>query len=139
MNDDKRLIIRFGEEVRAARLLLGWSQVELADHARTSQGCVSRIESGKHTDIHFVNALGVARALGIALAQLDTPLSPVMRALTQVGHELPLPATPPFEPTFAALLQQFHRLSPVRRETFVRIVQPIAALLADPTLREDAA
>jgi len=129
MNDDTRLVARFGEEVREARRLLGWSQVELADHARTSQSCISRIEHGGHVDLHFVNALGVARALGIALSHLGTPLSPTTLILCQLANTLPLASPPALETSFTTLLRTFHGLPHTRREQFVRIVLPIAAAL----------
>src|SRR5262245_29772675 len=131
MTDEKFLILRFAAEVRAARALLGWSQVELADHSRTSQGCVSRIESGKHVDLHLVNALRVACALGVSFVELHqgdpTPTLRVFRQLAEIL--LQEPEETGLDAIFAALLHAYHGLTAERQRTFVRVILPLAEFL----------
>lgn len=37
-----------GKEIRAARMLLGWTKTDLAEHARINRRTVANIEAGKH-------------------------------------------------------------------------------------------
>src|SRR3954447_19078543 len=56
--------VRFGHQIRALRRRRGWRQLDLARAARTSQGTVSRVESG-HVDALSVRSVAaVAAALG---------------------------------------------------------------------------
>ncbi|HYO42642.1 MAG TPA: helix-turn-helix domain-containing protein [Candidatus Limnocylindrales bacterium] len=64
--------VSIGEVVREARLLVGWSQRELAVRAAVSQATVSRIERGACQAIDVLRIERVLTALGIrASLQLD--------------------------------------------------------------------
>jgi len=131
MRKDAALMETFGREVHAARALLGWTQLELADRSMTSQACVSRIERGTHVDLHFVSALRVARALGLALLQIQSAVSPTARRLCQLAEDLATGPAPPPDPAFATLLAAYHALRADERATFLRLVLPIAAVLEE--------
>jgi transcriptional regulator with XRE-family HTH domain len=66
-----------GERVRALRKAKRWSQEELADRAKVSQGTLSRIENG-HVDMRMDTLTFVAMALGVPVHDLLLP--PNMRA-----------------------------------------------------------
>jgi transcriptional regulator with XRE-family HTH domain len=55
-----------GDRVRAARIARGWTQVDLAYHARLSAAEVSRVETGR-TRPYPRQAERIARALGLSV------------------------------------------------------------------------
>jgi transcriptional regulator with XRE-family HTH domain len=57
--------VAIGEAVRSARVLIGWSQRELAAKADVSQATISRIESGRCEAIDVLLIERVLTALGI--------------------------------------------------------------------------
>ena len=63
--DDPDLSRRVARLVREARLLIGWSQRELARRAGTSQPRVSRFESGAVDDLDIVVLARILAALGL--------------------------------------------------------------------------
>lgn len=68
--DSRSLAIRLGELVRDARRLAGWTQVELARRAATSQSAVSRLERGRAEPLDVLVVDRVLGALGFR-ASLD--------------------------------------------------------------------
>jgi transcriptional regulator with XRE-family HTH domain len=91
MNQTKRTEARFatpavtrqakllGRRVRQARQARLWSQVELAERARTSTDTIKRLEQGS-VAVSFGAWLGVLERLGL-LAQLDAVQDPAANAL----------------------------------------------------------
>ncbi len=64
--------VAIGETVRNARVLIGWSQRDLAAKAHVSQATISRVESGRCEAIDVLLIERVLYALGIrASLQLD--------------------------------------------------------------------
>jgi transcriptional regulator with XRE-family HTH domain len=59
---------QLADVVREARLLVGWSQRELADRARTSQATIWRIEAGRAKALDLALVARVLTALGIRSA-----------------------------------------------------------------------
>ena len=68
-----------GQRVRQARLARLWSQVELAERARTSADTIKRLEQGS-VAVSLGAWLGVLERLGL-LAQLDAVQDPAANAL----------------------------------------------------------
>jgi transcriptional regulator with XRE-family HTH domain len=66
----RSLAIRLGELVRDARLLVGWTQSELAHRAATTQSAVSRLERGVAQPLDMLVVDRVLAALGFR-ASLD--------------------------------------------------------------------
>ena len=66
----RSLAIRLGELVRDARLLVGWTQSELAHRAATTQSAVSRLERGVAQPLDVLVVDRVLAALGFR-ASLD--------------------------------------------------------------------
>jgi transcriptional regulator with XRE-family HTH domain len=124
------LVAALGRQMYAARTLAGWSQVELAALAGTSQGAVSRLESGRCSQVPLVSVLKLLHALAAVVPQLEGAVAPTARALLACVGELATPARP-LDPGLAALLRAYHALPPGRRQTFLRLVLPIAAILDD--------
>jgi transcriptional regulator with XRE-family HTH domain len=54
-----------GEEIRAARTLLGWTKTDLAERARINRRTVANIEAGKHAPSQSV-LLSIQRAFAAA-------------------------------------------------------------------------
>ena len=84
-----------GEEIRAARTLLGWSKTDLAEHARINRRTVANIETGKHAPSPSI-LLSIQRAFAAAgiefvdgsptlTATLTPSPSPVMRKQFEPG------------------------------------------------------
>ena len=65
---------QLGRVLRDARVVIGWSQAELAGRAATSQSTISRIESGSVSSIEVGVVVRVLGALGIrGRLALDAP------------------------------------------------------------------
>ena len=67
--DPETAALWLGARIRAERIACGWTQAELADRARLTQGRLSAIESGQGKEgpgLRVVNR--VANALGMAVA-----------------------------------------------------------------------
>jgi transcriptional regulator with XRE-family HTH domain len=128
------LIRSLGAHVKLMRLLVGFSQADLAKHAGLSQGAISRIESGVHQDIPLQSAIRILAALGTC-PQLDGLVSAPLHALLQItrgitytlGIASPLPA----EPGTLTLMQTYHDLTPSHREAFLKLALPIAAFIQE--------
>jgi transcriptional regulator with XRE-family HTH domain len=135
------LVATLGRQVRTARKLLGLSQQDLAAAAGTSQGLVSRMESGRCAGVPLLSVLKVLHTLAAAVPQLEGAVAPTALALVACVAELGARPAPPTDPGLATLLRAYHALTPARRATFRRLVLPLAAVLAEPQLggAEDAA
>jgi transcriptional regulator with XRE-family HTH domain len=137
-----RLIATLGAAVREQRELLGLSQQELAEYAATSQGAISRLESGDHFALPLLTVVKVGLALAATEAQV--PASLELRALCAFARDFSsavddAPRVLPVAPDFAALLRAYHGLSGARRGAFVQLVLPIAAYMATEQSGERAA
>ena len=62
-------ILRFGQNVRAARLARGWTQEQLAHESGLATVQISRIERGRR-EVRITTLLRLGRALGVSADQL---------------------------------------------------------------------
>jgi transcriptional regulator with XRE-family HTH domain len=63
---------KLADTIREARVLIGWSQRELADHAGTSQSTICRFESGRWAHVDLLVVERVLAVLGFRVSlQLD--------------------------------------------------------------------
>jgi transcriptional regulator with XRE-family HTH domain len=116
------MIVALGLSVRDLRLTLGWSQTELAARAVTSQGTVSRLESGKVPDLPFHSVAVVLRALAGGAADLHFPLSPPIQALVTFTQSFDSGIIcPSLDPGLVALARLYHRLPTPIRPALVRL------------------
>ena len=79
----------FGENLRAARIALGWSQEKLADAAETSKGYISDLERNKRPMPPGKKLDALASALGVPLTQLvqdEVEPRPSERTVPLVGY-----------------------------------------------------
>jgi len=128
----RELIAALGVYVRETRQLLGWSQQNLADTATTSQGLVSRLESGRCAALPLMSALKILVALGNDRAPIASALpQPVALILTCAAELEPDRAAGPPDPNFRTLLQTYHRLPAIRQGTFIRMMLNVASMLED--------
>ena len=66
--------VRFGQNVRAARRALGWTQEELARQTGLASVQISRIERGKR-EVRITTLLRLMKALGASADELLEGLS----------------------------------------------------------------
>jgi transcriptional regulator with XRE-family HTH domain len=123
------------ETVKELRFMLGLSQNDLANRAMTSQGTISRIESGNHPDLPFITVMKVLLTLSSDTRLILDALSPHTSALLIfAGMFRPfaagLQASPP-DPVLANLLLAFQSLNQTQRRAFVRLVTPIATYMVE--------
>lgn len=114
--------------------MLGLSQQDLANRAMTSQGTISRVESGLHPDVPFITVMKLLLTLSSDTKLIPEALRPQTRDLLGFIDVLRpivpgLQASPP-EPAFANLLLTLQSLTQTQRRTFVRLVIPIAKYVA---------
>jgi transcriptional regulator with XRE-family HTH domain len=124
----------FAETVKEIRMMLGLSQQDLANRAMTSQGTISRVESGLHPDVPFITVMKLLLTLSSDTKLIPEALRPQTRDLLGFIDVLRpivpgLQASPP-EPAFANLLLTLQSLTQTQRRTFVRLVIPIAKYVA---------
>jgi transcriptional regulator with XRE-family HTH domain len=79
------LVRQLGDELRNARLAAGLSQLSVASAARLSQGSVSRLEHAKPPHPDIVEALRVARVVGLELSVRCFPAAGQLRDVAHVG------------------------------------------------------
>jgi transcriptional regulator with XRE-family HTH domain len=79
----RRALVRFGEEVRRARLDAGLSQTRAGLSAGVSHTQVSRIEAGRSAQIGLVDLARVAAAVGL---DLSIRAYPGPEPLRDIGH-----------------------------------------------------
>lgn len=125
-----RIIVAVGVTVRDLRTLLGWSQQELADRAVTSQGTISRLESGQHADTPFHSVVVVMRTLGAGATALDLTVSPTTRALLTFAQSInpTFEVVEPPDPNLVRIARTFNRMLPRQRVAFMRLVSAVADL-----------
>jgi transcriptional regulator with XRE-family HTH domain len=70
-------LILLGRQLRAARVLLGWSQIELAKRARVAIGTIRRMESFEGEIVSYTSTLskvaGAMEKAGIAFLDGGEP------------------------------------------------------------------
>jgi transcriptional regulator with XRE-family HTH domain len=74
MNERKLLLLRFGENFRAARLAAGWTQEEVAERAGFDRTYISLVERG-HRNPGLLTLLKLAKSCNITLEELVKGLS----------------------------------------------------------------
>ena len=99
--------IIYGETLRALRDEVGWTQGELAYHAKVDQSLISKIERGQVDNVNLRTAIFLARALGVSIDILASPPKP---AIAQSQEETATAAK-------EALIQQINRDRHIRRDT----------------------
>jgi transcriptional regulator with XRE-family HTH domain len=138
--DWRQWMTSFGVQVRRLREFLGLSQEQLARAAGASQGAVSRLEAGKGLHTPALILLRVQLALISGLRQVDRELlSDDARNLLD-GGALRAPkidmlgaAEAPVarEPQFERLLTIYRRVSPARRDAFLRVAEAMLSSLPE--------
>ena len=123
------LIRSMGQHIKEARLALGWSQQELGDRSWTSQGTISRFESGRCAEVPLLSALKILSALSPESALVAGALGEPTRAILALARGLEIAQGSPVAPHFAKLLRVFHALNPDQQEVFVTLAAPIAEAL----------
>jgi transcriptional regulator with XRE-family HTH domain len=118
--DWNRMIEALGLSVRATRQTLGWSQADLAEKAVTSQGTVSRLESGKYPDLPFHSVAVIVRALALGATDLHMPLSTPVQSLVTFTQSYDLGICPSLDPGLVTLARLYHRLPVPIRPALVR-------------------
>jgi len=71
MGQREEIYIR-GDVLARLREAMGWTQGELAYHARVDQSQISKIERGTLTDVRLSTAVRLARALNVTVDKLAT-------------------------------------------------------------------
>src|SRR5262245_48508171 len=128
----RELIAALGVYVRDTRQLLGWSQQTLADTATTSQGLVSRLESGRCAGLPLMSALKILVTLGNERAAIVSALPPPVAVILACAAELePDRSAGAPDPNFRKLLQTYHRLPAIRQAAFIRMMLTVASMLED--------
>jgi transcriptional regulator with XRE-family HTH domain len=121
----QQIVRAVGRTARDLRRLLGWSQQRVADLAITSQGAISRLESGTAEALPLHTAVIVFRALAVGAQELNLPLSREAHALSMFSDAF----HPGFalmtssDPELVQLLRVFHRLPAARRPALLRLVE----------------
>ena len=138
---DAAMMAALGRYVLTTREVLGLSQDELARVAGISQSAVSRIEGGRCLALTLLTALRALGGLAAATLPADGAVAPSLRTLAVFAQELSCPdgPAPAPDPGLATLLRTYHAMTPGRRATFLRLVLPLAAFVAETSLREHAA
>ena len=135
----QRIVGVIGTTVHELRHLLGWSQQELANRAVTSQGTVSRLESGQVPDVPLRSVVVVLRALAAGADELDLGVSRPVRALLTFAQTVDptFLVTAPLDPSLVRLLQIYHRLAPTQRLRFVQFLHATATFVDGAPAREE--
>jgi transcriptional regulator with XRE-family HTH domain len=118
----QKIVIAVGDSVKEARTLLGWSQAQLADRAVTSQGTISRIESGNHDNVPFHSIVIVFRTLAVGLENMSLTVSPTARSLMSFVQDLnpEFTVVAPVDQSLVDLIHMYHGLNRAGQEAFVR-------------------
>jgi transcriptional regulator with XRE-family HTH domain len=127
----KRIVLNLASTVKQLRILLGWSQQKLADRSVTSQGLISRMESGQAADIPFHSVVVVIRTLAMGLAAIEVPLSPSAMALIEFcqANRAFITASPP-DPDLVTVARILNRLPSKQRKAFVQLAKAAAELVS---------
>ena len=129
----RALLRELGVGIRQLRRVLGWSQDGLAARAVTSQGSVSRLESGTCEHVSFHSLVVVLRVLDDGISQLDgVILSPPLQVLLTFARGFDGAVLQPLDPTLVTLLTAYHQLAPAQQQAVARFVD---ATVARPAAR----
>ena len=120
-----KIVVAIAESVKNVRFLLGWSQQQLADRAVTSQGTISRIESGNHADLPFHTVVIVIRTLASAATSMELVVTPATRALITFVQSVDASysVVTPIDPELRDLLAVYHGLTSSEQIAMVRLVR----------------
>lgn len=110
------------------RLLVGWSQQQLADQAVTSQGTISRIESGQHADLPLHSVVIIIRTLASAATTMGITVTPATRALITFVQTVDpsYSVVTPVDPELQDLLRVYHSLTNAEQIAMVRFVRAMS-------------
>ncbi|WP_435628339.1 helix-turn-helix domain-containing protein [Candidatus Ferrigenium straubiae] len=113
--------MNLGETIKNLRIARHWTQDELAYRAKITAANISRIETGKHgPSTQLLESL--ASVFGMKMYQLV--------ALAE-GEKLPV-ASPEYDFTEQALLQNFRSMTPKEQELFMAMGERLAELGGTP-------
>ena len=127
------LLRELGVGIRQLRHVLGWSQERVANRAITSQGSVSRLESGTCASVSLHSLVVVLRVLDDGISQLDgVILSPSLQVLLTFARGFDGAVLAPLDPHLVTLLSAYHQLAPAQQEAVARFVD---ATVARPAAR----
>ena len=73
---EERGKLRIAQEVRAARIDLGWTQKQLAERANVTQQMVSRVENAVLPTVSLKSIEKISRALGLEVGLVE-PYNPI--------------------------------------------------------------
>ena len=124
----QKIVVAIGDSVKECRVLLGWSQAKLAEKAVTSQGTVSRIESGNHGDAPLHSIVVTFRALGTALHNMGLTVSPATQHLLDFAREIDPSYTvvASIDRELKELLDLYNSLAPKEQKDFVMLATSVA-------------
>lgn len=137
VTDPRTLVRGVGRWVRNTRYTLGLSQDMLASLARTSQGSISRLESGRSLDTPLMTYLKAITALCREFIPFDAtiPLAPYVKdAIAFASYidprngDMPPPVS---DEAFSTLLLRYASMSPAKRKVFLDLTEPLAKYLAE--------
>jgi transcriptional regulator with XRE-family HTH domain len=130
-NEWQEIVDALGTTVRDLRMLLGWSQQQLADRAIVSQGTISRMEAGQCAAVPFHSVVVVLRTLAAGAATLNLPLSPTATQMLAFAPTLngDFTAIDAPDPVFAEIAHTLTRIPRKYRAGFLAIVRAAAATL----------
>jgi transcriptional regulator with XRE-family HTH domain len=126
----QRIVQALARATRELRLLLGWSQQQLADKAVTSQGAISRLEAGRCEDVPLRTVVYVLRALACGAVAADLSVSAQTHAILVFVRtfEPTFTFTGPLDPGLVALVRLYHDQAPARRQALLQLVTAAVTL-----------
>lgn len=132
----REMIAALGHYVKETRLLLGWSQENLAESARTSQGLISRMERGDCLALPFISVMKVLTALAASESPIgDAVPAPFNFVLACAAH-LPGARPAPPDPHLGKLVQAYHQLPAARQPALVQMLQSIVTMVDESQPQE---
>jgi transcriptional regulator with XRE-family HTH domain len=122
------IVAAVGLSVRHLRHLLGWSQHDLAERAITSQGAISRLESGHHLDVPFRTIILTLRALEQGARTASLSIVQPTRSLLDFAAGLdPSYALARIDPELGRLIRAYQSMSPPHQLALVAFVTALGA------------
>ena len=129
-NEEWNAIVKvLASTVKDLRQTLGWSQDKLGKRAGTSQGGVSRIESGNMQKVPFHTVVAICRALDVGAKTLDTPLSGWTTALLDFTRTANGEVMQPMDPDLAYISRAFNKMGPNHKAAFVELTRAAIKLV----------
>lgn len=125
-----RIIKNLARTVHEARGILDWSQQQLADRAVTSQGAISRVESGRMLNIPFHTVVVIGRAISAGMRTIQVSLPPSTMELLRFTQGMDGNFVDAVDPDIICLTNTFNRMLPKQRAIFMQFVRTTAELMS---------